>query len=189
MNVRRGGNKKSKVREGSESYGEFERSDTIDHVVYELQPSPSVNHQRIVFHLSRKIYETCHASGEAFVSPIDVVLDEGNRLQPDFVFVQHENSHIVKENGIEGVPDLVAEVLSPHTGKHDKSRKKAVCERFGVKELWLVDPFSLTLDQYVWKNGKYDWTATYGEGDTVVSDIFTCVSIDMNELFASIDRQ
>lgn len=189
MNDRKAGNKESRVRESPESYEEFERSDMIDHVVYELQPSPSVNHQRIVFHLSRRIYETCHASGEVFVSPIDIVLDEGNRLQPDLVFVLHENSHIVKKNCIEGVPDLVSEVLSPHTGKHDKSRKKAVYERFGVKELWLVDPFSLTLDQFVWKDGKYDWTATYGEDDIVASDIFTCVSVDMNELFARIDRQ
>jgi Uma2 family endonuclease len=38
------------------------------------------------------------------------------------------------------VPDLVVEVLSRKTASQDPGEKKAIYERNGVREYWLVDP-------------------------------------------------
>jgi Uma2 family endonuclease len=35
---------------------------------------------------------------------------------------------------------MVIEILSSHTAKEDKNRKKNVYERCGVKEYWIFDP-------------------------------------------------
>jgi len=37
------------------------------------------------------------------------------------------------------IPDLAVEVRSPSTWRYDLGTKKANCERYGLRELWLVD--------------------------------------------------
>jgi len=103
--------------------------------------------------------------------------------------ILNENSHIIKEERIEGAPDLVAEVLSPATGGNDKIRKKAVYERSGVKEYWVVDPFHRLIDQFVLKNGKYELHRTYDEQGMLTSPLFSCVSIDLKRMFARIPKR
>ncbi|HEY0829048.1 MAG TPA: Uma2 family endonuclease [Bacilli bacterium] len=177
------GKKKEYVREQPESYGEFERYEIIDHVRYELQPAPTVTHQKILSFLHHTLYKTCHLNGIILFAPVDVYLDEGNLLQPDLIFITNDNMHIAKEARIEGAPDLVAEILSPSTSQNDKIRKKAQYERFGVKEYWVVDPVHHTVDQFLLDSGKYFLYATLGEGDVLTSTEFPCISISMSELF------
>jgi Uma2 family endonuclease len=179
----------AKIKEEPAPYGDLDRFEVIDHIVFELKPAPSTNHQRIIAHLFQSLNESCHPNGETLFAPIDVYLDEGNCLQPDLVFILNENSHIIKEERIEGAPDLVAEVLSPATSGNDKIRKKAVYERFGVKEFWVVDPFHRLIDQFVLKDGKYELHRTYDEQGMLTSPLFSCVSIDLKRIFARIPKR
>jgi Uma2 family endonuclease len=41
---------------------------------------------------------------------------------------------------VEGAPDLVIEVLSTSTARHDRTRKLQWYRSYGVRECWLVDP-------------------------------------------------
>ncbi|WP_411830076.1 Uma2 family endonuclease [Metasolibacillus meyeri] len=50
------------------------------------------------------------------------------------------NQDIIKRDGIYGAPDLVVEVLSPSTARRDKGEKKALYEKHGVKEYWIISP-------------------------------------------------
>ncbi|MCF6093699.1 Uma2 family endonuclease [Microaerobacter geothermalis] len=184
------------VKEQQEAYQEAnipkhypfieERYEIINNIRYDLKPSPTVKHQRILGYLHKSLDATCHNNGVIIFAPMDVYLDEGNIFQPDLIFILHENSEIIKEARIEGAPDLVAEILSPSTSQNDKIRKKAQYERFGVKEYWIVDPVHFTVDQFVLENGRFLLNATYGEGDTLTSDLFSCVSIDLSPLFDQI---
>jgi Uma2 family endonuclease len=174
------------VKEQTESYGNFDRYEIIDHIRYDLKPSPTVNHQKLVFHLAQALYHTCHPNGVILVAPIDVYLDEGNIFQPDLIFISNENEQIIKEARIEGTPDLVAEILSPSTSINDKIRKKAQYERFGIKEYWLVDPIYLTVDKFVLKNEKFELYATFADGDTMTSEQFSCISVNLSRLFEKI---
>ena len=54
----------------------------------------------------------------------------------------------IKSDGIHGAPDLVVEVLSPSTARNDKTRKKDVYARCGVREYWLVSPGDKTVEVY-----------------------------------------
>ena len=48
----------------------------------------------------------------------------------------------------DGAPDLVVEVLSPSTARNDKTHKKEVYARCGVREYWLVSPGDKTVEVY-----------------------------------------
>ena len=48
--------------------------------------------------------------------------------------------------GIEGVPTLAIEVLSPSTAGRDRGMKKALYARHGLSYLWLLDPGDESLE-------------------------------------------
>lgn len=177
------------VKEHIEHYGEQdnpfieERYEIINGIKYDLKPSPTVNHQILVVHLWQSLYSTCHNNGVILVAPIDVYLDEDNTFQPDLIYIANENERIIKEARIEGAPDLVAEVLSPSTSQNDKIHKKAQYEKFGVKEYWVADPVHFTIDQFILYDGRFQLRATYGDGDTLTSERFSCVAVDLDEIF------
>ncbi|WP_229366036.1 Uma2 family endonuclease [Fibrisoma montanum] len=81
-----------------------------------------------------------HKLGQVYYAPIDVFLDEHNSPQPDLVFVATRQLAMITSNGIEGVPTLVVEIISPASIIRDRVTKKALYERSGVQAYWLVDP-------------------------------------------------
>jgi Uma2 family endonuclease len=104
-------------------------------------PAPSSRHQQILRDIFRQIdkHVLSNQLGEVLFAPVDVYLDEENVYQPDIVFISNQQIHILQEK-INGAPDLIVEILSPGSDKYDKKEKKAVYERSGVKEYWMVDP-------------------------------------------------
>jgi Uma2 family endonuclease len=64
-------------------------------------------------------------------------------------------------------PDWVCEVLSPSTGRIDRSRKMAAYARAGVGHCWLVDPLLETLEVYRLEGGRWVVVDTHA-GDAVV---------------------
>ncbi|MBB6732611.1 Uma2 family endonuclease [Cohnella zeiphila] len=159
-----------------------ERYEIIDGVRYDCQPSPTLKHQLLVTRLWQELDTTCSATGTLVVAPMDVHLDDDNIVQPDLIYVSDENSSILKTR-IDGVPDLLIEILSPSTGEHDKVRKKALYERFGVPEYWIVDFHHRTIDRFALADGKYVLERTYGSADTLLSERFPCVRVQPGQLF------
>jgi Uma2 family endonuclease len=84
--------------------------------------------------------------GRVVASPIDVVLNAQPPLvvQPDVVFVLTHRLNICRER-VWGPPDLVVEVLSTGTRRHDSTVKLEWYREYGVRECWLVDPVSLEI--------------------------------------------
>lgn len=107
-----------------------------------VNASPYTRHQRIVGRLYAALEYFCRERrcGEAFVSPVDVVLADDSVVQPDVMVVSASRLHIVGEKNIEGAPDLVIEVLSEGTRKLDELVKRKLYERHGVNKYWVVDP-------------------------------------------------
>lgn len=84
---------------------------------------------------------------------VDVFFDENNHFVPDIIIVCEREK--IKYNGIYGAPDLVVEILSPHTAKNDRSRKKDIYEKYGVREYWLADPKTRSLEVYHLVDGRF----------------------------------
>ena len=83
--------------------------------------------------------------GLVFTDSLDVHFPDGNLFKPDFMFISTANSGTIVDNKhstIHGVPDMVAEVFSRSTMKRDIGIKKEIYEQNGVKEYWLINPWS-----------------------------------------------
>jgi Uma2 family endonuclease len=137
------------------------QAELIDGIIY-ISVSRVRAHQRTVAILSSKmiLYAEEKKVGEVYTAPFDVYLDEhSNAVQPDIVFVSVEKLSII-DRYIHGVPDLIVEVLSDGNEDHDRIRKKALYERFGVSEYWIVDAATKNVTGYFYKNGNYDEVVT-----------------------------
>lgn len=51
--------------------------------------------------------------------------------------------------GIQGAPDLVIEVLSPTSKKHDTFLKYNLYQYYGIKEYWIIDGEVGVIYQYI----------------------------------------
>jgi Uma2 family endonuclease len=118
------------------------RYQLVEGDLYLMSPAPTRFHQDIVLNLAEilRTFLRTHPIGKVYISPIDVYLDEHNVVQPDVVFVSNERQEILTDDGMHGAPDLTIEVISPSNAQLDKTAKRRVYARHGVKELWLVDP-------------------------------------------------
>ena len=125
-----------------------------------MAPSPFKRHGKIVSRLMFTIgtYAFINKLGSAFADNFDVNLPDGNVLRPDFIFIGAANDNIVFDNEDEnfhGVPDMVAEIFSRSTMKRDMTIKKDIYERNGVKEYWIINPWSESIEVYLLHDGKY----------------------------------
>ena len=107
-----------------------------------MAPAPNRFHQEISRNLQFELHSYLKRNpiGKLFDAPFDVYLDEINVFQPDIIIVLNERLGILTEEGAEGAPELVVEILSPKTRRLDLVNKKQEYARAGVKELWIIDP-------------------------------------------------
>lgn len=111
------------------------RHEIIDHELA-VMPAPTPRHQEIVSTLATVLTEVVGARGlgKVLVGPVDVLPAEGDYLEPDVVFVREERLDILTDRGIEGAPDLVAEVVSPSTAERDRGVELDRYRMHGVPE-------------------------------------------------------
>jgi len=148
-------------------------------------PSPSVAHQEVSKRLYRALVEWIEdrGLGKVYFAPLDVVLSEYDVVQPDLLYVSSERIGIVKEANIWGSPDLVVEVLSPGTAGWDRKIKRQTYARFGIRELWLADPESRSIEVATLTDGDLSTSSAYGPGSTLRSPILPGFSLSVDIVF------
>lgn len=160
-----------------------------------MSPAPKPIHQTNALRLARIMaaFAEERELGEVFISPIDVYFNDDNAFQPDVVFVSTEQLGIIGETNIQGIPDLVVEILSSNA-KRDLVDKKDVYEAFGVKEYWIIDPERKSIDVLENTLGKYGnefrlySRARNGEG-AVESKVLAGLSVEAAYIFAPIRKK
>ncbi len=145
--------RKDKNMNGNLAYQEEPREELLGGRIY-MMSSPTVNHSQIasnIYYAFRSYLKgkTCRP----FNDGVDVYLTENDRVIPDAMIVCNKN--IIRLDGIHGAPDLIVEVLSPGTAKNDRGYKKNLYETAGVKEYWIVDPISHSIEVYILADGKF----------------------------------
>jgi len=108
-----------------------------EHVV---TPAPALVHQRAVGLLFVPLthYLSDRRDVELFTSPADVILGPKILVQPD-LFVARRPPDGLRTWADVGVPVLAIEILSPGTAARDRGTKRAIYQREGVTEYWIVD--------------------------------------------------
>ncbi|MCL5284954.1 MAG: Uma2 family endonuclease [Nitrospirae bacterium] len=125
--------------------------------------------------------------GEIFQTPYDVIFSHSllQYVEPDLVYVSSERSAIVMEQNIQGVPDLVVEILSPPTSLRDRQEKHSLYERFGVPEYWIVDPEMETVQVFRLVDGHYPVGLELCKTDILESPRLPGLSIRLSAVFSS----
>ena len=90
--------------------------------------------------------------GEIFAAPFDVVLSSHDVVDPDLLVILKSQFDILTNTHVRGAPAIVVEILSPGTRRRDEGIKRALYERVGVQEYWLVDLRSRSIE--IWAPGE-----------------------------------
>lgn len=160
------------------------RYEVIEGELY-MTPAPSTKHQRLLLALTIRLsdYLKQTPSGELFFAPVDVRMGGlANPVQPDLLFIAANRLDIVKEDYIDGAPDLIVEALSPGTQRHDRRTKFNLYARAGVKEYWLIDPQTCAAEVYVLRGQAYALLGNFTPGDSLRSEILSGLELPVKEL-------
>ncbi|MEX2414705.1 MAG: Uma2 family endonuclease [Paenibacillaceae bacterium] len=158
------------------------RYELADGVLELMTPAPTPKHQVISSQLLNILMNRCQSQYIIFASPIDLILSPTEVRQPDIVMVHRSKLDIITRRGIEGIPDLITEILSPHSVKRDKQNKLIAYAKYHIPEYWIVDPANECLEQYILSGDKYELLTVYDTLETIHSDRLQCVSFTMKQI-------
>lgn len=74
-------------------------------------------------------------------------------MEPDISVICDPSK--LDDAGCKGAPDLIIEVLSPSTQRHDRVTKFNLYLSAGVREYWIVDPVKKDAQSFVLEDGRY----------------------------------
>jgi Uma2 family endonuclease len=173
------------------SWSGEDRWEIIDGLAYDMTPGPSTVHGDISGELFAALKTFLKGKPcRVYHAPLDVRLPKANELpghesnvvQPDIFVVCDQKK--LDEKGCRGAPDLVIEVLSPSTASKDCVIKRALYEKHGVRELWLVDPANrLVMVFNLGPDGMYAPPAMFSDEDEVEVGLFPELKIDLRDVF------
>jgi Uma2 family endonuclease len=102
----------------------------------------------------------------------------GDVLVPDWAGWRRERMPVFPDTpAFTQAPDWVCEVISPTTGRIDRSRKMHVYAREGVAHLWFVDPLHETLEVYRLEAGRWVVVTTHTGDETARAEPFEVVEL------------
>lgn len=180
---------RSHIKEGMATYDDYallpddgKRYELADGTLELMTTAPSPKHQAISTKMLTILANSCQMEYIIFASPIDLILSNTEVRQPDLVMVHRNKIDVITKRGIEGTPDLVAEILSPHSAKRDKFDKLKAYARYNIPEYWIIDPANEALEQYVFSQNEYQLFNVFGRDDNIQSEQIKCASFTMAEI-------
>ena len=130
------------------TWGEDERIEIVDGEAVMMAP-PTTAHQLISGEMFRQLAnylegKKCRAIPAPFAVRLfekdgDSPEDVDTMVEPDISIVC--DSSKLDKHGCKGAPDMVVEILSPSTQRHDRLVKLGLYQRAGVREYWIVSPY------------------------------------------------
>lgn len=134
------------------TWDEDERIEIVNGEAF-MMATPSRIHQGICFEIGRQLGNYLEGKQcKVYPAPFGVRLFEQDGDSPENVdtVVEPDISVVcdrskLDEHGCKGAPDLIVEVLSPSTQRHDQLVKLNLYQRAGVREYWIVDPENRTV--------------------------------------------
>jgi len=107
-----------------------------------------------------------HKLGEVLGPEFMVRLHKGERSWrvPDVLFVSETRRSLLTATFLDGPPDVAIEVVSTDSVARDWREKYIAYETSGVREYWIIDPLSKTLEAYGLKRKKFHLISADSDG-------------------------
>jgi Uma2 family endonuclease len=150
------------------------------------EPPPTWRHQLIATEL---LFQLRTYFGAGFRGRIATAaglrLSNEDIVKPDLVVFLEEHHDRIDESAVAaGPPDLTVEILSPGTAGRDLCEKRALYERSGIPEYWIVDPVAETIQVLAFTGGTYLEVDLYQRGNTLLSPLLQGIEIPILEIFS-----
>jgi len=163
------------------------RYELIGGVAYMMSPAPLRQHQDILVEMVWQFKSFLKGKPcKVYAAPFDVRLNaagdtDDTVVQPDIVIVCDKSK--LDKKGCNGAPDMVVEILSPSTVNLDRLIKFNKYLEAGVREYWIVDPETRSVQACMRENGKYV-VSMYSDADTAPVKVLPGCLIDLKDVFA-----
>jgi Uma2 family endonuclease len=161
------------------------RYEVIEGVLY-MSTAPSYFHQWVIQNLYDHLGLPAKQQKLALpiFSPVGVFMPGCGPVQPDFALVLTARSAIIHDRRIWGVPDFIAEVLSPGSKDYDEGVKLATYAKAGVPEYAVTAPLERQLRLYqLVTAGQYPEPFVYGVNYTVTLNCLPTIPVLVGSLF------
>lgn len=157
-----------------------------------MMATPSSRHQEISMELARQLANFLEGKQcRVYPAPFGVRLFEqdGDRpedidtvVEPDISVVWDRSK--IDKYGCKGAPDLVIEILSPSTRRHDRLVKLNLYQRAGVREYWIADPENKAVQVFIQDGGALKICEDYGREDVAKVNVLDGCFIELNKVFS-----
>ncbi|MBM6897944.1 Uma2 family endonuclease [Pseudoflavonifractor capillosus] len=171
-------------------WDEEDRIELIDGVPVMMAP-PSRAHQEALMELLAQLHAYLRGKKcKVYPAPFAVRLFESEEERPENVdtLVEPDISVVcdpskLDDIGCKGAPDLIVEILSPSTTRHDRFTKFNLYQRAGVREYWIVDPADKSVQAFVLEDGRYSAKDFGAAGDKIRVSVLDGCIIDLSMVF------
>lgn len=168
-----------------------EQAEIIDGEVT-MMGTPSSMHQEISVELTRQLAnylegKQCRVYHAPFAVRLferagDAPEDVDTVVEPDLSVVCDKSK--IDKRGCKGAPDLIIEILSPSSRRHDRLVKLNLYQRAGVREYWIVDPENRAVQVFLQDGGFLHLQEDYGQGDIARVNVLEGCFIDLGKVFS-----
>ncbi len=169
---------------------ESERAELIDGEVYLMAP-PSRIHQEVSGEIFPQIANFLEGKNcKVYTAPFGVRLfekdgdapeDVDTVVEPDISVVCDKSK--LDDHGCKGAPDMMIEILSPSTRRHDRLVKLNLYQRAGVREYWIVNPEEKSVQVFTQNGGILRITEEYGRGDIAKVNALDGCFVELSKVF------
>ncbi len=161
----------------------------LDDGVLYIMPRPRPRHQSVqgtlYYHFETHFRGFDEPPGEAYLDVNVALPSELPRLfAPDLSIILRGGKAIVGDRMLEGVPDIVVEILSTDRNR-DLVRKRQVYAEAGIPEYWLLDQRDQTARQLELRDGQYVERAILTIDDTLTTPLLPGLAIPLADVFRS----
>ena len=165
-----------------------ERVELIRGYILKMSPAPNRFHQTVSLNVSSSFFQKFkHQSCNVYAAPFDVRLPikskkkDSTVVQPDLCIVCDEVK--LDDQGCNGAPDLIVEIMSPNNKKHDLDTKYKLYQEAGVLEYWIIEPSEKIVLVYVLQDGVYIGLKPQTEGGIIESRLFPELKVSVDDVF------
>ena len=173
------------------TWDENERAEIINGEAVMMAP-PTTAHQLISGEIFRQLANYLEGKKcRAIPAPFAVRLFEQDGDTPDNVdtMVEPDISIVcdhgkLDKHGCKGAPDMVVEILSPSTQRHDRLVKLGLYQRAGVREYWIVSPEERAVQVFILSNGLLLPHEVYGREGVAKVNVLDGCFIELSKVFS-----
>ena len=166
-----------------ETDGKWELDDGVLYIV----GSANKDHQFLMHWLRRHIEDCLYTAhpplGEVHHEMTTILSRERHRApEPDIVVILAGRSDVAGIVHVEGVPDIVVEILSTDR-RRDLTLKREMYADSGVREYWIIDPRDDTVTTLELRAGRYITRAVLGANAILSTPLLPGLSIPLGSIF------